>query len=139
MARTSAYYELGEEPTPQTWVALEQSYQPLVHFLVHTTGPAAERAPAVQAALREAPAAGDVLPSAALGQKGGGEIVLDPGDEKGTQSLLSVFEFEVALPEDAPAGFLGSRVHVRFEHPATPLGVRAWRGLRRLFLSHFNI
>ncbi len=89
--------------------------------------------------LREVPAAGRELPSAALGQSGGGDIVLDPKDEEGTTTLQSVFEFELSLAEAAPARFLGSRVHVRFEHPATPLGVRAWRGVRRLFLSQFHV
>ncbi len=89
--------------------------------------------------LREVPAAGHELPSAALGQSGGGDIVLDPGDKEGTKTLQSVFEFELALEQAAPARFLGSRVHVRFEHPATPLGTRAWRGVRRLFLSRFHV
>jgi len=89
--------------------------------------------------LREVPAAGHELPSAALGQSGGGDIVLDPKDEQGTRTLQSLFEFELALEQAAPARFLGSRVHVRFEHPATPLGVRAWRAVRRLFLSQFHV
>lgn len=89
--------------------------------------------------LRQVPAAGHELPSAALGQSGGGDIVLDPKDEGGTKTLQSVFEFELALEQAAPARYLGSRVHVRFEHPATPLGVRAWRGVRRLFLSQFHV
>lgn len=89
--------------------------------------------------LREVPAAGHELPSAALGQSGGGDIVLDPKDEEGTTTLQSLFEFELALEQAAPARYLGSRVHVRFEHPATPLGVRAWRAVRRLFLSQFHV
>ncbi|MDD5389790.1 MAG: hypothetical protein PHD37_10610 [Gallionellaceae bacterium] len=89
--------------------------------------------------LREVPAAGHELPSAALGQRGGGDVVLDPGDKEGTKTLQSVFEFELSLAEAAPARYLGSRVHVRFEHPATPLGVRAWRAVRRLFLSQFHV
>jgi putative peptide zinc metalloprotease protein len=89
--------------------------------------------------LREVPAAGHELPSAALGQRGGGDVVLDPSDEEGTKTLQSVFEFELSLQQAAPAEYLGSRVHVRFEHPATPLGVRAWRGIRRLFLSQFHV
>ncbi len=89
--------------------------------------------------LREVPAAGHELPSAALGQRGGGDVVLDPNDEEGTKTLQSVFEFELSLQQAAPAEYLGSRVHVRFEHPATPLGVRAWRGIRRLFLSQFHV
>jgi putative peptide zinc metalloprotease protein len=89
--------------------------------------------------LREVPAAGHELPSAALGQRGGGDIVLDPSDKEGTKTLQSVFEFELSLGQAAPARFLGSRVHVRFEHPAIPLGVRAWHALRRLFLSQFHV
>ena len=89
--------------------------------------------------LREVPAAGHELPSAALGQRGGGDVALDPSDEEGTKTLQSVFEFELSLQQAAPAEYLGSRVHVRFEHPATPLGVRAWRGIRRLFLSQFHV
>ncbi len=89
--------------------------------------------------LREVPAAGHELPSPALGQGGGGDIVLDPKDEQGTKTLQSLFEFELALEQAAPARYLGSRVHVRFEHPATPLGVRGWRAVRRLFLSQFHV
>lgn len=89
--------------------------------------------------LREVPAAGHELPSAALGQSGGGDIVLDPSDEQGTKTLQSLFEFELSLEQAAPARFLGSRVHVRFEHPPTPLGIRAWRAVRRLFLSQFHV
>lgn len=89
--------------------------------------------------LREVPAAGHELPSAALGQKGGGDIVLDPSDEDGVKTLQSVFEFELALPPAVPARYLGSRVHIRFEHAAMPLGVRAWRAIRRLFLAQFHV
>lgn len=89
--------------------------------------------------VREVPAAGRELPSPALGQRGGGNIVTNPSDENGVKSMQSLFEFELDLPTDAPAHYLGSRVHVRFEHPPTPLGVRVWRGLRRLFLSQFHV
>lgn len=89
--------------------------------------------------LREVPAAGKELPSPALGQRGGGEIVLDPSDREGVRTMQSLFEFELALPDGAPAHYLGSRVHVRFEHPPTPVGVRGWRQVRRLFLSQFHV
>ena len=89
--------------------------------------------------IREVPKAGRELPSPALGQGGGGNIAMDPRDEKGTKSLESLFEFELELPGNAPAHFIGSRVHVRFEHPPEPIGVRAWQALRRLFLSHFHV
>lgn len=89
--------------------------------------------------LREVPAADKALPSSALGQQGGGIIVLDPQDEQGVKTLQSYFEFEL-LPDAAiPYQYLGSRVYVRFEHPMEPIGYRWWRMLRRLFLSQFLI
>lgn len=89
--------------------------------------------------MREVPAAGKNLPSPALGMQGGGNIPLDPRDEQGTQALQSLFEFELRLPKDVPHHYLGSRVHVRFEHPPEPIGLRLGRALRRLFLSHFQV
>jgi len=88
---------------------------------------------------RSVPKAAKELPSAALGERGGGPFVVDPGDEKGQKTLESLFEFDLELPAGAPAPFLGSRAYVRFEHSAEPLGMRGWRELRRLFLSRFEI
>jgi putative peptide zinc metalloprotease protein len=88
--------------------------------------------------VREVPRAGRELPSAALGTQGGGQITLDPHDDKGLTALQSVFEFELALPDAMPARYIGSRVHVRFEHPPEPLGPRGLRAVRRLFLSRFD-
>ena len=53
VARTATYYELGEQPTPQTYISAERFLQRSVHFLVHTAGPATSMAPVVQNALRE--------------------------------------------------------------------------------------
>lgn len=89
--------------------------------------------------VRDVPKAGKELPSAALGQGGGGLIAMDPRDEKGQTALESMFEFELLLPKEVSAPFIGSRVHVRFEHPAEPLGIRLWQALRRLFLSQFHV
>jgi len=89
--------------------------------------------------VREVPKAGRELPSAALGQGGGGQIPIDPSDSGGTKTLESLFEFELELPSEVPAHYLGSRVFVRFAHPAEPIGIRLWQGLRRLFLSQFHV
>lgn len=89
--------------------------------------------------LREVPSAGKELPSPALGQRGGGEIVLDPEDREGVKTMQSLFEFELELPGDAPAQYLGSRVLARFEHAPTPVGIRGWHYVRRLFLSQFHV
>lgn len=89
--------------------------------------------------VREVPSAANELPSPALGQGGGGNIPVDPRDEHGVKALETMFEIELGLPPEAPTDYLGSRVHVRFEHPPEPIGMRWWRGLRRLFLSHFQV
>jgi putative peptide zinc metalloprotease protein len=89
--------------------------------------------------IREVPAADKALPSSALSQQGGGDIVLDPQDEKGVKTLQSYFEFELLPQANIPYQFLGSRVYVRFEHPMEAVGFRWWRSLRRLFLSQFLI
>ena len=88
---------------------------------------------------RSVPAAARQLPSAVLGAKGGGPTAVDPRDEKGLSTLESVFEFELELPAAVPHEWLGSRVHLRFEHAAEPVGQRMGRTLRRAFLSHFRI
>jgi putative peptide zinc metalloprotease protein len=88
--------------------------------------------------LRLAPAAVHQLPSAALGPRGGGELATDPRDDKGLTTLDALFEFELRLPQEVPHELLGSRVLVRFEHSPEPVGWRAGRALRRLFLSKFS-
>ena len=88
---------------------------------------------------RGVPAAVRELPSAALGAKGGGTALSDPRDDKGLATLESVFEFELSLPPEVPHEYLGSRVYVRFEHGAEPVGHRLWRATRRAFLSHFQV
>jgi putative peptide zinc metalloprotease protein len=87
---------------------------------------------------RSAPAAVHQLPSPVLGAKGGGPMPTDPRDDKGLATLESVFEFELLLPPQATHDFLGSRVHVRFEHEPEPIGWRIGRAVRRLFLSQFS-
>ncbi|MCG6990111.1 MAG: ADOP family duplicated permease [Gemmatimonadetes bacterium] len=53
VVRDATYYELGEQPATQAYTSVLQVYQPDVHFLVRTSGPAADVAPAAEAALRE--------------------------------------------------------------------------------------
>jgi len=88
---------------------------------------------------RVIPAAAHQLPSAVLGSMGGGLTAVDPSDVKGLATLESVFEFELELPQQMPHEWLGSRVFVRFEHLAEPVGLRILRGLRRAFLSYFQV
>ena len=88
--------------------------------------------------LRRWPRRLNELPSAALGREGGGAVATDPRDQSGRKALVSHFEYELALPDDFPYRFIGSRASVRFEHPAEPLAYRIWRGVRRLFLAFFR-
>ena len=89
--------------------------------------------------VREVPKAGKELPSATLGQSGGGDLTLDPRDTKGLTALDSLFEFEVEIDDLGALRHLGSRAYVSFEHPHQPLGWRLWREARRQLLSHFQV
>jgi len=90
--------------------------------------------------VREVPGGGDTLPSRALGVHGGGTLAVDPRDPHVPKTLERTFQFDVQLDEpEAAAGFYGARVHVRFDHRATPLGVQWLQALRRQFLSHFQV
>lgn len=91
------------------------------------------------ALIRSIPKAGHDLPGAALGQGGGGEIVLDPRDDKGLQALDSWFEFEIALPPEHAVSLIGGRAFVSFTHAPIPFGVRGWRLMRRLFLARLHV
>ena len=89
--------------------------------------------------VREAPAAKDQLPSAALGTEGGGTLASDPRDQKGGKALASVFQFDLELPTDAQQSYFGTRAYVRFDHLAEPLAAQWYRRLRQLFLARFHV
>ena len=88
---------------------------------------------------RSIPKASRDLPGAALGQTGGGNILLDPHDDKGQLALDSWFEFEIELPAGRDVSVVGSRAFVSFEHKPAPVGVRAWKLVRRLFLARLHV
>jgi putative peptide zinc metalloprotease protein len=89
--------------------------------------------------LREVPAAGDRLPSAALGSTGGGDFQIDPQDEQGTRTLDPIFQFDLTLPPETHIGNAGGRVYVRFDHGTEPLAQQWYRSLRQLFLRQFTL
>jgi putative peptide zinc metalloprotease protein len=97
-------------------------------------------APAFEAELKRAvPGGTKRLPTAALGTAGGGEFAVDPRDPDGLETLERVFEFELVLPGNAPAEFLGNRVYVRFDHGWEPAGLQLYRAVRQLLLRQFNV
>ncbi|MFT7724126.1 MAG: hypothetical protein QM788_15060 [Roseateles sp.] len=88
---------------------------------------------------RSVPAAARELPSPALGTAAGGDIPLDPHDPKGMQALQTLFEHELQLGPDMPYRQIGARVMVRLTHEPEPVAMRVGEGVRRLFLSHFQL
>ena len=79
-----------------------------------------------------------ILPSKALATSAGGDIVSDPNDPEGLRAVESLFQFEIAPVEALTGAMIGERAVVRFDHGAEPYGYRVLRGLRQLFLRHFN-
>lgn len=86
---------------------------------------------------RDLPSADFALPSAALGDRGGGPYMTDPSDSDGLRSMEPVVLIDLVLPGRSLER-IGGRAWVRFDHGAQPLVVQAWRRLRQLFLQHFN-
>lgn len=112
--------------------------------LVHDNTRSAEvflaegKATAVHAELvRDLPAATHTLPSAALGDRGGGPYVTDPADREGLRSLDPIVIVDLTLPS-TEVQRLGGRAWVRFEHDAEPVANRWWRRMRQLLLQHVN-
>ena len=87
--------------------------------------------------LGQVPAAGMRLPSAALGNAAGGDMVVDPADADGLATLQAVVWVDLRLPVDVSA-FSGGRAAVRFEHSPASIASQAWRQLRQLLLGHFD-
>jgi putative peptide zinc metalloprotease protein len=85
--------------------------------------------------LREVPAGAGRLPSAALGDRGGGPWVTDPADAEGLRTLAPVFVVDLRLPGSAVER-IGGRAAVRFDHGSAPLAVQLWRSGRQAFLRH---
>jgi len=97
-------------------------------------------ATSVQAKIgREVPGGSQQLPTAALGSGGGGPFAVDPRDRQGVTALERVFQLELLLPEELRSPYLGARVFVRFNHGFEPVGLQAWRSLKRLFLRRFDV
>jgi putative peptide zinc metalloprotease protein len=83
------------------------------------------------------PETGSVLPAAALGVQVGGRIETDPADADGLRTLQPVAVIDVQVP-DLAVQRLGSRLLVRFDHGAQPLGARLLRRLQQLTLRHLG-
>ena len=88
--------------------------------------------------LRLAPAATRILPARALSRDAGGAISADPSDPEGLRALDGVLELDLGLPAGAAHVPFGTRVMVKLDFGAEPLGYRMVRAVRRVFLRHFG-
>jgi putative peptide zinc metalloprotease protein len=76
------------------------------------------------------------LPSAALGDRHGGPVPVDPQDPKGLRTLAPVFFLDVSVAGvDTPR--VGTRAWVRLELPWEPLAAQWARRWSQLFVKHF--
>ncbi len=87
--------------------------------------------------LHDIPAATFELPSAALGDRGGGSLATDPADTDGVRTLEPVVLVDLTLTS-MNLKRIGGRAWVRFDHGLEPLAGRWYRRLRQVFLQHFN-
>lgn len=84
-----------------------------------------------------APGATLELPAAALGDRHGGPIPVDPTDTNGLRARVPVFLLDTAIPA-LHATAIGGRAWVKLELPPQPLALQWLAQLRRLLLKQFN-
>lgn len=87
--------------------------------------------------LHDIPAATFELPSAALGDRGGGSLATDPADTDGVRTLEPVVLVDLTLTS-MNLKRIGGRAWVRFDHGVEPLAGRWYRRVRQVLLQHFN-
>jgi putative peptide zinc metalloprotease protein len=85
----------------------------------------------------ETPAATHQLPSAALGDRQGGPVNVDPADKEGLRTQLPVFLLDVQVP-DLTVDHIGGRAWVKLVLQPEPLGLQGLRVLRQLLVRQFN-
>jgi len=88
--------------------------------------------------LRQAPAAAERLPGAALGDRGGGPIPVDPQDRDGLRPSVPVYLVDVAIdvPLEPPPS-AGGRAWVRLDFGSASLAAQAGRWLRQTVRGRF--
>lgn len=85
----------------------------------------------------ETPAATRQLPSAALGDRQGGPVAIDPTDKDGVRAQDPVFLVDVRLP-GVTAQRIGGRAWVKLVLPAEPIAFQALRVLEQLLVREFS-
>ena len=85
----------------------------------------------------ETPAATRQLPSAALGDRQGGPVSVDPADKEGLRTQLPVFVLDVLVP-GLTSGHIGGRAWVKLDLEKEPLGRQGLRLMRQLLVRQFS-
>jgi putative peptide zinc metalloprotease protein len=85
----------------------------------------------------ETPAATRQLPNAALGDRHGGPVPVDPADADGLRTQAPVFVLDVQVP-GVQGDHVGGRAWVKLALPSEPLGLQALRVLRQLLVRQFS-
>jgi putative peptide zinc metalloprotease protein len=85
----------------------------------------------------DVPAATRELPSAALGDRGGGALATDPSEEKGLRTVEPIVLIDLHLPA-VILRHIGERAWIRFDHGTMSLAQQSYRRLKLLFLRHFS-
>ena len=134
-------YILGEDDPILRVVVPQDDVDPVRRATLKVEVRFADRIHQVVAAriLREVPSATAEIPHLALSTNGGGSVLLDPARTEHPKPLESLFHFDLRVDGGIPHSRLGGRVHVRFQHPAEPVGYRIGRAVRQLFLRHFSV
>lgn len=85
----------------------------------------------------DTPAASRELPSAALGDRGGGPFLTDTRDETGRRLQEAVFLVDLKLLE-GDLKHVGERAWVRFDHGFAPLATQMYRRVAQVFIKQFS-
>lgn len=85
-----------------------------------------------------------LLPDAALGTQGGGDIEVNITDKTGLTSIDKIQQIEIELNTDKNnkskgENYIGKRVYIRFEHGSASLAQQWFKSLQQLFLRRFSV
>ncbi|MFK8013808.1 MAG: hypothetical protein AB8G17_00025 [Gammaproteobacteria bacterium] len=89
--------------------------------------------------VRRVPAATDRLAIAALGDQGGGDLMMRADDQESAILARPAFELELTLPPVFVDTLIGEPVELRFSHGSASTATILYRKLQLLLLSQFHV
>jgi putative peptide zinc metalloprotease protein len=139
-------YVLGQTVSGSQTIVRVALPQGQAHDLQAATGPVRVRLSATPGenhpaqVLHDSLGAVTRLPTAALGDRHGGDIVTDPADADGLSTREPVVVLDVQLTQTDPAASrrMGERAWVRFDGGTSPLVLQLAQALQRAWTRHFG-